>query len=71
MVISSDNPGGRAARIWSTLTMLIVIAVGVAVLHITNGPWWVGSLASLATMAVFWAIERAAGKKRGSAREPG
>jgi hypothetical protein len=71
MLISSDNPRGSAARIWPTLTMLIVVAVGGAALHITNGPWWVGSLASLATIAVFWAIERAAGKKRGSAREPG
>jgi hypothetical protein len=64
MVNASEAHRGIAARIWSVLTSLVAIVGGATVAFITNGPWWVGGLVAVATMALFWAIELAVGKMR-------
>jgi hypothetical protein len=71
MVLATDSRDSIGLRVWSVLTMFVAIGVGGAVLLITDGPWWVGSLASVATGAFFWAIEWAVGNRRRPAKDPG
>lgn len=55
----------KEVRSWSPSVAFSII-VGAAVLGLTDRPWWVGSLATAATLAVIWTISKSVRQVRGN-----